>query len=254
VVDENGEPVRGQEVLVQQTAETFANIRMAGDVTAVTAADGTFTASDLVPGPHVVRVVSRAAQKIEPHFSPDDLKTVDQDLETSYWPGGTSQPTASIPLSPGSSASVGTIRIRKAPLYRAHVSVPHMECEAGEKVNFTAVNSSEIGLFGARPIPCTTDFLVTNLRPGTYTFRLQKDEPAPAMWALASVGISGKNIEVVLTLQLEAQIAGRIVAADGATLPPLNTIKVSASGTTAAPPRCPRQVYPHESEVSGAPD
>jgi hypothetical protein len=119
VIDEDGQPVQGLEVLVQQSTD----IRQVRDATAGTAADGTFTASDLRPGPHVVRISSRAAQEVEPNFSADDLRRVDQDLETSYWPGGTAQPIASVPVSPGSSASVGTIKIRKVPLYRAHVSV-----------------------------------------------------------------------------------------------------------------------------------
>ena len=120
--------------------------------------------------------------------------------------------------------------IRKVALYRAHVSVPHVECAVGEKWTFSAVYSGEVTLNFPRPTPCTSDFLVSNLRPGTYSFRLEKNAPAPAKWAVATVDISTKNVEVALTLEAEAQIFGRFVAADGATLSPLEKLRVSAGG------------------------
>ena len=235
VIDEDGQPVPGLQVAVQSAGPARAG--SGGDGRAVTEADGTFTSTDLLPGPHVVRITSRtgALERIVPHFSADDLKTVDRDVETSYWPGGTASPVASIPLSPGGSASIGTIRIHKVPLYRAHVSVPHAECAAGEKWIVRAAYSGEASLERSGTIPCTSDFLVTSLRAGTYSFMLEKDAPAPAKWAVASADITSKNIEVVLTLEPESQIVGRFVAADGATLPPLDKLKVSALGHASGP-------------------
>ncbi len=164
---------------------------------------------------------------------------MDQDLETTYWPGGSTRPTASIPVSPGGSASVGTIKIRQVPYYRAHVSVPRVECEAGEKWIFQAPYSGEVTFNFPRPIPCAGDFLVKNLRPGTYSFTLEKDAPPPAKWALATVDISTKNVEVALTLEPESQIVGRFVAADGATLPPLDKLRVSTAGNARGPSAVP---------------
>jgi hypothetical protein len=232
VIDEDGQPVPDLKVTVQPLGQTpFL-------ATAVTAADGTFTASNLLPGPRVVRISSSAGEleKIEPHFSAGDLKTVDQDFETTYWPGGSAEPAASIPVSPGATAGVGTIRVRKTPYYRVHVSVPRVECAPGERWTFSTVDSKgeALGILprGPRAIPCTSDFLVSNLRPGSYSFMLRKDEPAPGQWALASVNISNKNIEVALTLEPDAQITGRFIPAEGAALPPLNKISVSAAGGT----------------------
>ncbi len=238
VVDEDGQPVPNIRVAIQGPGLALPGFAFGGDATAVTATDGTFTAADVLPGPHVVRISSAAGgqEKVDPRFSPDDLKIVDEDLETTYWPGGTARPTASIPVSPGGSVSAGTIRIRKVPYYRVHVSVPRVECQAGEKWTFRARYSSEVSLERPRPLPCTNDFLVSNLRPGTYSFLLQKDAPAPAEWALASVDISSKNIEVALNLEPEAQIIGRIVAATGATLPPLDKIRVYTISSASGPP------------------
>jgi hypothetical protein len=238
VVDEDGRPVPNLRVMVQGAGPAaFSNIVQGGDAVAVTAADGTFTAADMLPGPKVVRISSVAGEqaKIEPHFSPEDLKTVDQEVETTYWPGGTPQPAASIAVSPGGSVSIGTIAIRKVPLYRAHVSVSHVDCEAGEKWIFRALYSGEVSLNRPAAIPCAGDFLVSHLRPGAYSFMLQKDSPAPAQWALASTDISSKNIEVALTLARESQINGRVVAAKGAAPPPLDKIKVSTRSLANGP-------------------
>ena len=232
VVDEDGEPVPGIKIVVQSAGVSLPNVIMGTDTTAVSSADGTFAAVDVLPGAHVVRVLPRTGglPEVVTKFSAEDFEKVDQDTETSYWPGGTAQPSASFQVSPGGTASVGTIKIRTMPLYRAHVSVPHLECAAGEQWSFVPMYSGELTFGGRNAIPCPSDLLVSGLRPGAYSFRLEKDDPAPAKWALASVAISTKNVEVTLTLEPESQILGRFVAADGATLPPLDGLKVSTAG------------------------
>jgi hypothetical protein len=107
-------------------------------------------------------------------------------------------------------------------------------------------------------MPCTQDFLVRNLSPGSYWFMLREDwfmqdEPDPGRWALASVDISTKNLDLALTLQPEAEIAGRFIAADGATLPPLENIVVSTVPVVvgfAAVAQCLRAPMPKASSFS----
>jgi hypothetical protein len=249
VIDQDGQPVPDLKIVVQRPGPKIPGVIAGNDATAVTAADGTFTAADLEPGPHVIQLSSRAGYeaRVEPHFSADGLKTIDQDFETTYWPGGTAQQTASIPVSPGAATAIGTIKIRKAPYYRVHVSVPYVECEAGEKWTFSAVYSGDVTFTRGDQIPCTNDFLVSNLRPGTYSFRLissrlSRDAPAPRQWALASVVISNKNSDVTLRFEPEAQIYGRIVAVDGASLPAFDKIQVfarSEAGPSTAQPVSP---------------
>ena len=240
VVDEDDQPVPGLQVTVQSAGQARSGIVFGGDARAVTAADGTFTSTDLLPGPHVVRITSRAgargkSSRISP---PTILRQWIRILKPATGREERASPVASIPVSPGGSASVGTIRIRKVPLYRAHVSVPHVECAAGEKWIVRAAYSGDASFSRSGTIPCTHDFLVMNLRPGTYSFRLEKDAPAPAKWAVASADITSKNIEVALSLEPESQIVGRFVAADGATLPPSHKLKVSALGHAAGLPLC----------------
>lgn len=95
VVDEDGAPVADVEVIVQRKLTPKG-------INVVTAKDGRFTASDLQPGPYSVRISPPAGQRemLVAKFTEDDVKIVDQALEASYWPGGTSEPAATIPVNP----------------------------------------------------------------------------------------------------------------------------------------------------------
>jgi hypothetical protein len=228
VIDEDGKPVAGLNVTVQRTGPggtlSFLN------ATAVTAADGTFTATDVRPGPYLVHISPRSGDlgDVVPQYSEGDLKIVDEDLETTYWPGGFSEPSSGIPVNPGGAANIGTIKIRTVSYYRVHVSVSPAECESGETWTFAILDSgNKASRVSQRSLPCTKDVLVRNLRPGSYWFMVRKDEPDPGRWALTTVDVSTKNIDVALHLEPEAEIIGRILAADGATLPPLDKIGVS---------------------------
>ncbi len=231
VIDEDGQPVADLEVTVQQKS-------LGRKVPAVTAKDGTFTAPDLQPGSYIVRISppSSDRENLVPKFSDDDLKIVDQALETSYWPGGSSEPSATIPANPGVSANIGTIKVREVPYHRAHVSVATGVCTPGETWEFSLLNAhgplADASLRFSGDLPCTHDFLLRNLSPGSYWFELRELEPERDRWALASVGISNRNLEVALTLQPEAEIVGRFVAADGATLPPFDNVRVSTKVET----------------------
>jgi hypothetical protein len=233
VIDEDGQPVADLGVTELRWPDSGTT-----PTTVITGEDGTFTATDLTPGNYVVRVSSRAGflEKVVPQYSDDDLKTVDEDLETSYWPGGFPEPSATVQVRGGASADAGTIKVRKAPYYRAHVSAAPVECTPGEMWTLSILESSSTPLGDSHrfssEVPCAKDFLIRNLRPGSYWFMIRKDEPDPGRWALASADILTKNLEVALNMEPEAEIIGRVIAADGATLPPLDSIGISTKPAT----------------------
>ena len=190
----------------------------------VTDQDGYFTATKLRPGDYLVRIGPRAwPPEILPQFSESDLKIVDQDLETSYWPG------VPIPVSSGASLSVGTITARKAAYYRAHLSVQPGDCEPDENWQL-AVRTGDAPDFGtSRQVPCSGDFLVRNLLPGLHSFVLSTDDRRrkEKRWAIASVEVTDHNLEVTMTMSAGADIIGRLVAAEGAALPGKTTVVVT---------------------------
>ncbi len=65
VVDEDGQPVPDLKVVVQGAGLVLPGINFGDDATAVTAADGAFIASNVPPGPHVVRISPRAAAQVK---------------------------------------------------------------------------------------------------------------------------------------------------------------------------------------------
>jgi len=221
VIDENGTPMAGLRLIVHPPASTpspeWAD--------AVADKDGYFAAPKLKPGTYLVRIMpQRAPLEIVPRFSATDLKIVDQDLETSEWPGGGEERSATpVPVNPGGSVSVGTITVRKALYYRAHVSVLPGDCQPGEKWSFAAIQPAgpETPYIPTLDVPCTKEFLVRNLGPGSYLFALTSGRNAETnRWAHAPVEITRENVGVALTMSAGMDIDGRVTTADGTPLPP----------------------------------
>jgi len=200
VIDEDGKPL----------ANLRVGIRPGTITPVVTDQDGYFTATKLRPGDYSVSVVRRGPEILS-HFSEKDLKVVDQDLQASNSPG------VPVPVRSGASLSVGTITARKTSYYRAHLSVQVPDCAEGEQWMF----STTIGGFGPS-VPCGKEFMVRNLAPGSYSFSLVPSglTNSRTHWAITTVEVTDRNLEVAMTMSAATDINGRVVAAEGATLPP----------------------------------
>jgi hypothetical protein len=140
VIDEDGKPL--------------ANLRVglipASSTEVLTDPDGYFTATKLRPGDYLVRIgPERRAPEILRQFSESDLKIVDEDLGTSFWPG------VPLPVSSGASLSVGTITARKAAYYRARLSVQSSDCEPGENRQLTIRTGDVPDRGESRQVPCS---------------------------------------------------------------------------------------------------
>jgi hypothetical protein len=226
VIDDDGKPLPKVNVTVQ--GSTSSPYRAVARV--VTDQNGDFAATRLRPGDYLVRIgPQHGSLEILPQVSEADLKAVDQDLETSFWPGGSEERGASpLPVRPGTSVNVGAITARKATYFRAHLSVIASDCAAGEKWTFSTIpDTAALGL----TVPCSKEFLVRNLTPGSYSFTLSRGRPGETKeWATAPVEVTDHNLEVALTMSPGADIRGRIIGAEGVTLPPLaKTMVVVAS-------------------------
>jgi len=228
VIDEDGTPMAGLRLIVHPPASTpspeWAN--------AVADKDGYFMASKLKPGSYLVRIMpQRAALEVVPQFTANDLKTVDQDLETSEWPGGGEERSATpVPVNPGGSVSVGTITVRKAMYYRARVSVLPGDCQPEEKWSFAAIQPAgpETPFIPTLDVPCTKEFLVRNLSPGSYLFAVTSGRNTETnKWAHAPVEITRENIEIALTMSPGMDIDGRVATADGTPLSPAVKLRIA---------------------------
>jgi hypothetical protein len=212
VIDEDGKPMAKLSVVVQ--APTSSPLR--GFAGAVTDQDGYFAATKLRPGDYLVRIgPRRGLPEILPQFSEADLKLVDEDLETSYWP------SVPLPVSSGASLSAGTIIARRGFYYRVHLSVSG-DCARDEKWAFTVIPASNNPSFVfPRQVPCGKEFLVRNLTPGSYSFVVSSGPLGKLKeWAVAVVEVTDKNMEIGLTMSPTVDVGGRLVDTEDVTLAP----------------------------------
>lgn len=136
--------------------------------------------------------------------------------------------------------NLGSLRVRKGPLYRARVSV--RGCVPADQLQFSFTAAS--GAFTAlRPdgtaqtltsaaappafLSGCEDFLVKDLSPGSYEFALQGRQN----WALTPMEIVNKNLFLTLTMAPDADITGTVLAAyEGMSLPSLDRARVLLGG------------------------
>lgn len=220
VVDEEGKPLAGVRLLAHAVSSDWPSVGAA-----VTDKDGNFVAEKLTPGNYLVRIVPQYAGVVTilSQFSEDDLNVVDQDLEASEWPGGFDERSGS-PMTVGSGAglNVGLIIARTVPYYRARVSVRSGDCAASEQWDFFAIPASGVSGFALpQKAPCGKDFLVRNLKPGSYWFALSNGQKREKYeWAFAPIEVARKNLEIALTMSPGVEIRGQVLAAESAQLPP----------------------------------
>ena len=229
VIDEDGNPAAGVRVEVLIPGGSL----LSSGGGAVSGKDGSFTATKLRPGEYLVRISSRSdglATAVQP-FSTDDSTVVDQRLATSYWPGVLDEQSAyPVLVSPGSTVTVGTITAVKVPHYRVRVSVPG-DCGPDDKSEFFVfdaggtsmrfTNPASFFSLSFSPLSCK-DFLVRDLLPGSYQFALRNAHG----WAIAPVDITTSNLDIALAITPDEDMYGRVIAAEGAILPPLDTLKI----------------------------
>jgi hypothetical protein len=218
VVDEDGNLVAGQRIGIQGRA-------LPSEMAPVTNPDGSFTSGKLAAGEYSIRMSPKVGdfETVTAQFTDDDLKIVDQDVD--------STPSAPIPVNPGATSNVGTITVHRVPYYRAHVSLTGADCSPNENGMFSAIPKAPPYALRSVDVPCGKEFLVRNLKPGSYwfTFRTGRDGEA-GKWALAEVDITRENVEVSMALAQTVDVNGRFIPADGVTLPKSKRFSVLMRG------------------------
>ncbi|MEO5924783.1 MAG: carboxypeptidase-like regulatory domain-containing protein [Bryobacteraceae bacterium] len=206
---------------------------VAGDagIDVTTAADGTFTAKNVPPGPYIVRVLSDAVDRNKHliDYTEDDAKIIDEDYESTYWPGGTTNPRTALPLniSPASSGDIGTIKVRRVKYFRTHLSVEG-PCAAGRKLELMVRIEGDPGtnaLFNT-PMACGNEFILRYFRPGAYNLSLyarslsaKGEYENDTVWASALLVLKDETSRLSMTLASGTDIPGRLIAVQGTKLP-----------------------------------
>lgn len=227
VVDDKDQPIPNLPLIV------LSPDMVAGDmgIDITTAADGTFTAKNVPPGPYLVRVLSDAVDRNQHviDYTEEAAKIIDEDYESTYWPGGTTNPRAALPLniSPAVSTDIGTITVRKVKYFRTHVSVEG-PCAAGRNWELAARIAGDPGinaLFNTS-MACRNEFLLRYFRPGSYDLSLyarslstKGEYENDTVWASAPLVLQDENSKISMTLASGTDILGRLVPVQGTKLP-----------------------------------
>jgi hypothetical protein len=229
VIDENDKPVPNFTLTTLRP-----NASQSRSASAITDRGGVFTFPTLVPAPHVIRVgpVHEMMVPMIPSFTKEDIARVEQDFETTYWPGGVSDPAIALPAAvvPGTVANIGTIRVRKIPYYRAHLTFAG-QCGPKESWVFTFANAAGIMLGRCG------EGLIDKLLPGTHTIGIWSSGEQPASvatnWTIISFTVDRKNADVPVVFAPAVDVPGRIVNASGdKQLPQIGTMRIGLRPTT----------------------
>jgi 5-hydroxyisourate hydrolase-like protein (transthyretin family) len=174
VDDETGMPIRNFHVKVAELIYRQGEPGWAGGATSPTDENGRFAASNRRLGNYLVQVVPQVLDKdqLQTQFTSADLEKVDLDYPNSYWPGGHDLDSASpVRIPSGGSVSAGTVRVKKVPFYRIHVSLPAGTCAPGEKIQ-VITEMAQFQTSVAGDILCDKDFLLRNYQSGRYLLYL----------------------------------------------------------------------------------
>ena len=226
VDEETGEPLVNYGIEADGFFYKNGVPRTAGSGTlANTDNDGRFTVPDLDPGRYVV--VAHPRMRGLTRFSDDELET--RDYEWSYWPGGHGLDSAApVTLTSGGSTDVGTLKLRKAPLYRVRVAISDANCPANERVAISVLSLSGplTATYGHGEGFCGEELLLWNLPAGSYGLVLTLGEEADRSMGSLTFDIVNKDQNLKAALAPAANIAGRLIAADGAGKIPFEKLRI----------------------------
>lgn len=228
VVDEDGKPVANLNLVAN-----VPNIAAPIVPEAKTDADGAFTFDSLPGGPRIVKAGprTRGAEEATDKFTEEDLKTIEEDFEVSYWPGGVTDQRQAIPIEviPGATANLGTIRLRKVSYYSAHLTLTG-ECEPNSYLRWHFRDPGDTDpLVRIQTTECHKELLFRMLRPGSHLLAIFTNvvsNPVPRSWALVPINIKKENVEATSSPIPSEDIPVRWMLPDGKPVTALGSLRL----------------------------
>jgi hypothetical protein len=194
--------------------------------------EGRFVLKGVTPADYLLGVSPRIAGGawLMKAFSKEDPDVVDLDYVETYWPGGHDPDSAvTYPLGSGDTMDAGVLKVRKGPFYRVHLSFPKGMCGPGEEVTVTKAKVPPKGSQGQGPVPCENGVLMLGFIPGSYQVTVSvrgKVGNAELQHGWAAFQVVDKNVDVPIAPARGVEVAAKVVATDGASLPPLNKMQI----------------------------
>jgi hypothetical protein len=232
VDEETGKPIAKYPMSAWQDNYYAGNrIPMRG-ASAATDEEGRFVLKGVTPTEYLLGVSPRIASGawLMKTFSKEDLDVVDLDYVETYWPGGHDPDSAvTYPLGAGDALDAGVLKVRMGPFYRVHVSFPKGMCGPGEEVTVVKAKVPPKGSQGQGPVPCEDGVLMSGFTPGSYQLMIDllgKGDNAERQHGSAVFQVVDRNVDVPIAPARGVDVSVKVVAADGASLPPLNKMQI----------------------------
>lgn len=210
-VDEQDRPLSGLRIVASSVITTTV-------LSATTGADGTFTTTNVPSGSYLIRALQLAAgPKIE-EYADQAFEGTGETYEDLFWPTGVADASSALPLvvSPGATSDVGTMRLRRADLYRARLNIQG-DC-SGDAWTLALIDLKSNGATQLRT-SCKQHLLLTGVPEGSYQVALWSDGDNNG-WAIAPLTITRRNTVLNLTIVGAAEIPGRMMTSQGVPPPP----------------------------------
>ncbi len=232
VDEETGKPIANYPVSALQDNYGRGQRFPMRAASATTDAEGRFVLKGVTPAEYLLGVTPRIAGGawLMKAFSKEDPDVVDLDYVETYWPGGHDPDSAvTYPLGSGDTLDAGLLKVRMGTFYRVHISFPKGMCGPGEEVSVVKTKVPAKGSQGQGPVPCENGVLMSGFTPGSYQVMISfrgKGEDAELQHGWASFQVVDKNVDVPIAPARGVDVSAKVVATDGAALPPLNKVQI----------------------------
>jgi protocatechuate 3,4-dioxygenase beta subunit len=231
VIDhQTGLAVAGLTVRVWQAVHYFGRRSLYSGAFATSGADGRFQAKGLRPGEYVVEIQPRiwTEARLLKEFTDADPQVVDQDMEHSFWPGGTDSKESALPvaLPSGGTVDVGNLSLRKVPYFRVRLKLDGANCTPSQTVYiYENVDGGNLELGKA---PCRSTVLLCGFSRGSHALEMSVDGASRNSRErdFMSFQVSDRNLDLTSAPKRGIDIAVVIVPSEGSQGPDFSKLGV----------------------------
>lgn len=232
VVDEvKKTPIAGQSVAALQLMYNSGQKRTLPSGFAATNEKGEFLIRELPPADYLVRIRLRpfGQDRFVRDFTPSDAELTDAGYEQPH--SGVEQATP-ISLLSGDRRDLGVIALRPVRLYRVRFTFPRGLCSAEAMANVAIASTSDGAYETVADLPCSRDFLVKGLPPGSYRAEafVRAQDRESQLRGSVTFDVVDKNLSVDMPLGSGVSLQGKLLLSGGAVQPDWQQVQLRLPG------------------------
>ncbi len=187
-----------------------------------TGPDGRFEFKQLTPGNYLFQIMPRVrgSARVLKKLEAEDRDRVDEDIDSSYWPGGADFEFAGpVAIAAGDHFDLGAVPVKQRQLYRIEAIANADPCRDGDKVLVGVRTPSQWAQEALGDVACGGKFLVTGFAPGSYLLNASVIRPEGRLAGVAPFEVGREAAEVAVSLVPGVDLALRIALSQDAHSP-----------------------------------